>query len=216
MKKINIFKALTILTAVIFTSIFITGCIPTTPTGNPTPSNQFDINISDEHITTLNNIPGQETVVKKVLVDGDSIEFSLTMYSFQLCGDCLEKLQIKFENSTSNYDVLVLNTADSMYTITTVATSVTIPNNIDTSYHWETLSNNIYTRSAATLYGSPFFQDLSNYGTNDRYLVFRKLKGSNYQYYWIKLKYPIGANYINGYLTILTGKYQLNSIITGQ
>jgi hypothetical protein len=41
MKNITILKALTAITAIIFTSLFITSCIPTTPTGNPTPSNQF-------------------------------------------------------------------------------------------------------------------------------------------------------------------------------
>lgn len=150
------------------------------------------------------------------MVDGDSIEFSLTKYSANLCGDCTEKLQIKFENATTNYESLVLNTADPINVITTVATGVAVPTNIDTTYHWETLTNNIYSRYASTIVGRTIFSDLSNFGTDDRYLIFRKLKGSNYQYYWIKLKYPSGTSSFNGYLTILVGKYQLNSIITGQ
>ena len=49
----------------------------------------------------------------------------------------------------------------------------------------------------------------------DQYIVFRKLKGAQYQYYWLKVRnneQPGGSNTIQ----ILNGKYQLNSITTGQ
>lgn len=211
MKSKYTFKTITAIITIAFTTIFISSCIPTGGGTTPTPSNQFVINISDQNITSINNIPGQETVAKKVLVDGDSIEFSFTIYSVNMCGDCEERLQIKFENSITNYEELVRNTTPDQ--IATVATGIAIPSDIDTSYHWVSLNTNIYSKTTRTILGRPIFGDVSTYGTDDRYLIFRKLMGSNYQYYWVKLKY---SNGIYRYLTISTGKYQLNSIITGQ
>ena len=202
----TIFFAIT----VVLLSLLTTSCIPTTPGGNPTPGNQFDINISDENTTSTGTTPGGDIISKKILVDDDSIEFSLKRSSAIMCGNCMETVKIVFKNTTTNYESLVLNNTDSTYNITTVAAGVTIPNGLDSTYHWVILNSNVYTRNASTIVLTPKFSDLSNYGTDDRYLIFRKLKGANYQYYWIKLKYP---NYY--FLHVLNGKYQLNSITTG-
>jgi predicted small secreted protein len=57
----TIFFAIT----VVLLSLLTTSCIPTTPGGNPTPGNQFDINISDENITSTRTTPGEILYQKK-------------------------------------------------------------------------------------------------------------------------------------------------------
>lgn len=55
-----------------------------------------------------------------------------------------------------------------------------------------------------------------------QYIVLRKLKGMQYQYYWIKVRNTDSAlSVVTGYdckinIQILNGKYQLNNITTGQ
>jgi hypothetical protein len=119
----TIFFAIT----VVLLSLLTTSCIPTTPGGNPTPGNQFDINISDENITSTGTTPGGDIISKKILVDDDSIEFSLKRSSAIMCGNCMETFKIVFKNTTTNYESLVLNNTDSTYNITIVACLLTIP-----------------------------------------------------------------------------------------
>jgi hypothetical protein len=214
MEKTNIFKTLTTIVIVTFTSIFITGCIPTTPSGNPTPSNQFDI-----YITHTNNYGESKKII---IIDGDSIKFRLS-YGW---GNWVSGKQflINTTGTSSTFEILTKNSfIDSSYYITTVSANFNIPNDIDNSYSWITQNpikpewyeyNNFnfsfyfHTEGGAgPLNGIPLFSGFQSNG--DSYIILRKLKGSSYQYYWIKI------NNSNA-LTILIGKYQLNSIITGQ
>lgn len=51
----------------------------------------------------------------------------------------------------------------------------------------------------------------------DRFIVFRILKGSEYQYIWVRVKLN-NSILITGIsiLTVYNGKYQMNNIVTGQ
>lgn len=112
-------------------------------------------------------------------------------------------------------------------------TNINVPSSLDSNYNWTNsklysdndnggyIDPNAYI-SGYEFFGSsiaPLFRLFSIAIDEDRFFVFRKIKGSAYQYYWVKVKYTpnIAGQNGGGYaFNVLTGKYQLNSIITGQ
>ncbi len=212
MKKIStIFKTM-FLTVVVL--VLAQGCIPTTPTGgNPTPTGTFEVNISDDSIlqqTILDS--SQHRIVKKIFVDNDSIEFTFVT-EFNGYNTNNEKLYNEFfliesdYNAIYNYSFLVniSNGSSSSSDLSALVAGVSIPSAINNaSYYWQSSGSWL----AVPQMGIPVFTSVST--TEDKYLVFRKQKGTSYLYFWIKVKYDS-----NG-LNVLNGKYQMNSIITGQ
>ena len=234
MKKTNIFKALTAITAVLFTSIFITGCIPTTPGGNPTPSNQFDIYISDVGINISDPNPNMWYKSKTIIIDGDSIKFELRVGSQWAP---TETFAIRSKTSSGVFQFLTTNQSlggsNTVDILADFPLNISIPSSLSNNYNWTNSKlysdNNIggYIDPNAFISGYEFFGasvasmfPLFNIAKNeDRFFVFRKAKGSDFQYYWVKVKYTpnIAGQNAGGYaFNVLTGKYQLNSIITGQ
>ena len=200
MKKITtLFKTMLLAVVVL---VMAQGCIPTTPVGgNPTITGTFEVNISDGSIlqqTILDS--SQHRITKKIFVDNDSIEFTFVIESngYNTNNERLYSESFLIEtdyNAIHNYGFLVgLSNGGS-----------SIPSTINNaSYYWQSSGSWL----AAPQIGIPIFTSVST--MQDKYLVFRKQKGTSYLYFWVKLKYDS-----NG-LNILNGKYQMDSIITGQ
>ena len=99
----------------------------------------------------------------------------------------------------------VSNGGGSSDDLSALVAGVSIPSAINNaSYYWQSSGSWL----AAPQMGIPIFTSVST--TEDKYLVFRKQKGTSYLYFWVKVKYDS-----NG-LNILNGKYQMDSIMTGQ
>ena len=67
-------------------------------------------------------------------------------------------------------------------------------------------------------YSFDLFKNDLPYNT-DRYIFFRKFKTSGYMYYWVKIRYTDNVNILQYHdytISVASGKYQMNSIITGQ
>jgi hypothetical protein len=207
-------KTIFLATTAVLLSLLTTSCIPTTPGGNPTPSNQFDINIT----YTLNYGENKKIIV----VDGDSIKFRLTYgYGNWVVG---KQFSINTKGLNSTFEILTNNNfTNNNNHITTFAANFNVPNDIDTSYSWKTQNPisaewNEYDNFNFSFYFQavdgglnpiPIPQFSGFPSNNDRYIILRKLKGYSYQYYWIKLKNANG-------LTLQNGRYQMDSITTGQ
>ena len=212
MKKITTpFKTMLLAVVVL---VMAQGCIPTTPVGgNPTITGTFEVNISDGSIlqqTILDS--SQHRITKKIFVDNDSIEFTFVIESngYNTNNERLYSESFLIEtdyNAIYNYGFLVglSNGGSSSDDLSALVAGISIPSTINNaSYYWQNSGSWL----AAPQIGIPIFTGVST--MQDKYLVFRKQKGTSYLYFWVKLKYDS-----NG-LNILNGKYQMDSIITGQ
>lgn len=216
-------KIILALATVVLLSLFVTSCIPNTPSGNPTPSNTFNVNLATEVGGTVDTI---------IVVDGDSLSFQFfTSLSNE---DFTRNLII----STNHSNFEILNTKEYPYNLNTSQYDNTqTPVNSNT-INGGVLINDVYTANTWT----PFFYviqgfakpyisistldiTLSGWGLPsgytygmkkdiDQYIVLRKLKGTQHQYYWIKIRQDNSGASLG--FKVLNGKYQMNSITTGQ
>lgn len=197
--------------------VMVQGCIPTTPTGgNPTPTNTFGVYFSDEGITT------SLSKYKLVVTGDDSIYFK---FDYGNSGWIVtEDLNIYFQSSTASITEYLTDTT--LANIPTLPIGITVNNNMDSRYYTWNSTNTIALPSPY----SNFDQNFHTLGTapwsvgpflrmpllQDRYFVFRRLKGANYTYYWIKVSANLGNGPGSFVITFSNGKSQTGSIITGQ
>ena len=189
------------------------GCIPT---GVP-PANTFNVNIQSE----------REQFIEfdtSIMIDGDSIRFYINNFNFF---EIIDYLYISSKSNQFEYlnvKTYFHNTNTYQFDSTTLLTDVNAVNSgvfIDNSYSAHSwvpfiFTNNQYICASILYRTTDASPDLKNglFKNTDQYIVFRKLKGAQYQYYWLKVRnneQPGGSNTIQ----ILNGKYQLNSITTG-
>ena len=218
MKKMNtIFKTMLLAVVVL---VMAQSCIPTTPGGNPTPtSGTFNVGINDFGFLNFT----KDIQSKIVVVDGDSLGFVLRKNPYvTLC----EILSVNFKSSTNNtYEFLSLKNSNQLVSL---PLGKSISNVLDSNYQWSSAETQMtqflisgYERFDKTFGLSgclplvgPYIE--SGFFTGDNYLVFRKLKPTGYLYYWIKVSHLQIYILSNGNLSVLNGKYQMNSIVTGQ
>lgn len=214
MKKITtIFKTM-LLAVVVF--VMAQSCIPT---GVNTPtSGTFNVGINDFGLSQTGNISS-----KIVVVDGDSLGFVLRWNPYvTLC----EILSVNYKSSSNSiYEFLSLKNGSELISL---PLGKSISSVLDSNYQWNPAGTQMpqflipgYERFDKTFGLSgclplvgPYIE--SGFFTGDNYLVFRKLKPTGYLYYWIKVSHLQIYILSNGNLNVLNGKYQMNSIVTGQ
>lgn len=223
-------KIFTFTATIVLLSLFATSCIPTIPGGNPTPTNTFDVNINID-------AGAQTGVVKTIVIDNDSLTFGLVSYSYY-------GTVTYFAVKTNSPNFEILNVKQDGFNLYTNAYDTTHyyadPSDVNT-LDSETLINNSYNANPwipflfSGSYYSTYFSKLFQFNydgyqyltqgmprNKNQYIVLRKLKGTQYQYYWIRVRNDDSAPLvITGgdcriNTKILNGKYQLNSITTGQ
>jgi hypothetical protein len=191
------------------------GCVPAG--GNtPTPLNKFNINISSSFGFFAN-----ETKSKKIIIDGDTILFSTqAVYD----AGSFHQFTTHFNNS-SGFQYIKETRPSSLYGVfrknaMAFDSNLVINNNMDTSYHWTNVGiddiafggSTILTMGQHILIDMPF--------NSNKFVVFRKQKGTQYQYYWIRIRYTEFTNILNQFkyakLDVIDGNYNLDSIVTGQ
>jgi len=223
-------KIILLLATVLLLGLLATSCIPTTPTGgNPEPTlvNQFNINITDQSLAYDEQYihPSNAAIRKYLSIDGDSIKFKIIRSNYWVPR---QDFTISFKNANLNVQFLtIINPTEPTNTykiLKPVLANVNIPFGIasDTTLTWSNQyylignPNNIYYYDSDGFNTGYESSDISNRGYHGitvgdvRYIIFRKLKGSDYQYYWVKLQY--NANNFS----VLYGNYQLGNITTGQ
>ena len=214
MKKITTTIKTMLLAAIVL--VMAQSCIPTTPVGgNPTPidtsGNTFRVNISSYTISPF----GTNSQNKTLSLDGDALLFSTTA-NIVFAGGSTHDFYIN-PGSPNSYEYLA-NTQYYSYA-TPIEANVRInQNDLDGINKWITLNttNNQIYFGAGTILPYNILENIIPLSTN-RYIVFRKTKASGYQYCWVKIKYEKDSNITNKYtLSVLDGKYQMDSIITGQ
>ena len=215
MKKIKTIFETMLFTAVVL--VMAQGCIPTTPVGgNPTPTNTFGVYFSDEGVTT------SLSKYKLVVTGDDSIYFTFNYGSSGWLAT--EELNIYFQSSSGSVTEYLTDTT--LANIPTLKNGILVNNNMDNTYYTWVSTSMV---SLASPY-SNFNQNFHTLGTppwsvspflrmpvlQDRYFVFRRLKGTNYNYYWIKVNATLGNGPGNFVITFSNGRCQMDSIITGQ
>lgn len=177
------------------------------------PDGHFQVNIS----STSGIGKTYNGMSKTILINGDSIEFA-TVFSENLGHD---DHWIKIiPSGDANYQYLT--SADT--TPWSYKFSAHYPTNVSTdslpgsNRAWRDVINDTY-GSELMVFGSTIWSDprvFSDMPENeDRFVIFRKQSGSNYVYFWLRFRYT-NFLYMQFTLTVLDGKYQMNSIITGQ
>lgn len=204
-------------------SLFVTSCVPTTPVVNPTPTNSFNVDAS--YHLDLQSAP-LIGLRKTIFLDGDSLSFTMGVggYATSWSGLALDyycDINIPFQSDTSGYRLLGYSTSFDLSSATFGAlldSGVTINDNYsDTLYSFaEHSSTDGHTFLVQRNYEQQSTYDQFRFPLNtDKYIVLRKAKSTGNQYYWIKFRRE-GIYYINETITAVSGKYQMNSITTGQ
>lgn len=216
MRNLNILKGLSIVAVVAFISIFTTGCIP--PNGTVTPTNTFNVGLqSSREQFTL-----QDTTL---LIDGDSIHFYINNFNFF---DIVDYLIIGTNSNAYEYiniQSYSYETNTHQIDTTTLITDVNALNGgilINNAYNTHTWTPFVFTNNQYICLSILFRSDDKNPSlvnglikNKDQYIVFRKLKGSQYQYYWLRVRNNENNGSTNT-IQIMNGRYQLNNITTGQ
>ena len=205
MKKIKTIFETMLFAAVVL--VMAQGCIPTTPVGgNPTPTNRFDINIS----SVAGLIQQSNSQMKMLYIDGDSILF-LTSFSVGLFGGFTHQINIQVYSD---------NAYEYISNKGFISANIQIDSS-DTTNQWTLFAygSSSYQLVRVTItYSFDLFKNDLPYNT-DRYIIFRKFKTSGYMYYWVKIRYTDNVNILQYHdytISVASGKYQMNSIITGQ
>jgi hypothetical protein len=207
---------------VILLSLLIESCNPNSTNLNPDPLNEFEINLIDTN-------PSLQTFtdISTVIIDNDTLEFDLKS---GISGTFQANSVLAIRTNSSNFESLTvlqypqdrfLNTTDSNG-VPSISGVVNSGKFIDSTIEfWVPFLTN--TVSGRKFYGvfplylnsdaSPAIYYGAIFGQN-QYVVFRKLKGINYQYYWVRIICQYGV-FFPEKISVLNGKYQLNSITTG-
>ncbi len=200
MGKINsIFKTIV---AVAIVLIMAQGCVPVG--GNTPTSGTFNVGIlSKAGISQATNVQN-----KILVLDGDSILFS-TDFTVSTGSGFSHNIFIK-PLSNNVYEHIAYSGL--------FLPNTTI-NSTDTTKHWLQFANgngSYLLSGTSVLYKFDLFTDYLPFNA-DRYIVFRKQKQNGYLYFWLKVRYTDDLNLHLSYtLNVLNGKYQMNSIVTGQ
>ena len=233
----TIFFAIT----VVLLSLLATSCIPTVPGGNPTPNNTFNVNIDNKDVKADSDNPKYTTV----LIDGDTLLFAIfhTLTWIDFTQVDREHISIGFQSSTGHtYEFYnLINYPEFTSTIGlyhTLGAGVTVGDTPDSTHEWIPFeSQQFYTTSydneilfsqtngnPISFDPRPYWEGAQDAFNQDRFIVFRRLKGTAYQYYWVRIK-MLDKSTVLQYLIlglplpttfIYDGKYQMNSITTGQ
>ena len=162
-------------------------------------------------------------------LDNDSIFFTLER-NF-IFADGWEYLNIYVQSQTGYQYEFYASNSDNDEGNCMLPAGILVGNVPDTGHFWDTFNLSYIAGSGAVynlnqyanfnkLYsllslgtgflssGKPFWDKIPV--NQDRFIVFRILKENTYQYYWVKVKLS------NAILTIYNGKYQMDSITTGQ
>ncbi|HNL84270.1 MAG TPA: hypothetical protein PKO18_03460 [Chitinophagales bacterium] len=217
MKSTNIIFS----SVLLFLSLLTSSCVSSTSDTDPIPTTTFDVNLFADAGSTNDTI---------IAVDGDSIAFQyisgvvnsdyhyyLVISSNQQNFEILDSKEYPYNLTTNQYD-----STQSPIATNTLNEGVLI-NDAYTAYPWVSFIHiNLGLKpylSISTLdirlsgWGLPGGYRYGMKKNIEQYIVLRKLKGSQHQYYWIKIRQdPNGSS--PGF-KVLNGKYQLNSITTG-
>lgn len=214
-------------TVAVLLSLFATSCIPTVPGENPAANTIFNIDAS--YLLNLQQSPtvGAE---KLVIVDGDTLSFTVGLGFYattwsSMAMDYYCSININgtpFTNNTLGYSVLCnRNSIDlsSSYFGALFDAGITINDNYaDSLNSFESLTYASYNQLFLVQknYVQQGTLDQFRFPINtDKYIVLRKSKVNGNQYYWIKMRRE-GIYLINETIKAVSGKYQMNSITTGQ
>ena len=195
------------------------GCTPSTPLLNPITTNTFDVNL----ILPQNDLTYMDT---SLVVDGDTLSFDIHPVSLFVI-----TYYLLISTHSSNFEILnvkkyfynnywnVYDSTHSQLDVNTLSAGITIDNNYTTN-PWQSFApfNNTNASLSILHEDSDGFSAVTN-GlriNTDEFFVLRKLIGTKYQYYWIRARVDGDYNTSKYSPKILDGKYQLNSIITGQ
>ena len=199
---------------ILFLAVGVTSCIP----NSVNLSTPFAINMQAdrESFTQLDTT---------IFIDGDSLKFYVQCFNFLDNTDYFivgtTSTAYEYLNVKNYYHHTITNAIDTSMLITDVNAldGNTLINDSYTTNPWKpfVLNNSQYiclsilyrTSLTDTMYVNGLFKN------RDQYIVFRKLKGTQYQYYWIKVRNNEVLGHTNT-IQILNGKYQLNNITTGQ
>jgi len=189
-------------------------CVPTG--GGTATSGTFNVNIKSGNYSNfgIEMLPPER---KLLLIDGEGLDFN-TYFTSNGFGGMEALFTITPPTSNTTYEYLSDSSQTYYFTTgrdicTALQTGKLIGNTLDSNLIWiscNTTNNTIigfYESSIMTTALAP-----ENIRVNeDRYFVFRKRSTSNvYTYFWIRVKYTGGIFYV------YNGKFQRNSIITGQ
>ena len=218
MKTTNIFFLATI---VFLLSVFMEGCSSDSINLVPEITNEFEVNL-------INTNPSLQSFrdVSSLIVDEDTLEFGLISYS-----NLNNTSIIKINTNTAGFESLAvlqypknrfLNTVDSngLGGISGVVDSGIFIDS--TNLYWipffeSTTTDKLYSGGGPIYQSSdvsPAIYSGATFGRN-QYVVFRKRKGDNYLYYWVRVVSQYG-DFFPEEIAVFNGKYQLNSITTGQ
>lgn len=215
MRQINIFLKTISFSMVVL--LLAQGCIPTVPGGNPTPAtNGFNVGLN--YYYPLTNTP-QYKVIK---VDDDSLLFAIFKGGYTY-------ISIGFKSSTGNQYEFYAGTHADSNSLHTLPAGVTVNATPDAGHTWQAFqpqawfdtpfNSELLLSEETSVDFATVWKDIPN---ANRYIVFRRLKGSGYQYYWVK----VGATFtgvpmfvglqMTASTHVFNGRYQINSIVTGQ
>ncbi len=189
MKKINSILKTIVLVAIVL--VLAQGCVPAG--GNPTPTpNGFNITISSSFGFFAN-----ENQSKKLIIDGDTILFSTQAVhnagSFHRFTTHLNNYTgFQYIKETRPSSIFGVFRDNSM----AFDSNTVINNNMDTSYHWTNVGTDDISFGGATMLtmGQHILIDMPF--NSNKFVVFRKQKGTQYQYYWIRIRYTEFTNII--------------------
>lgn len=228
-------KIILALTTVLLLTVLISGCVPLpTGGGTPSPTNTFNVNIDNKDVKAYPDNPKFKTI----LIDGDTLLFAIfhTFTPIVFSQEEREHISIGFKSSTGNtYELYNLinypEYTSSRGLYHTLGAGVTVSDIPDSLHEWIPFVAQQYyatsfdkeilfsqnTGNVMSFDYKPAWEGAQGAFNQDRFIVFRKLKGTNYQYYWVRIKI-IYKNILVGLPTtfIYNGKYQMNSITTGQ
>lgn len=235
MKSTKTFLLVTIISLV---SVFTISCTPETQ-NQPLPTNTFDVNLSVPSNYTYTD------TAKTIFMDGDSIRFVLLSnptfiienlllisvnvpnyeilkvktYPFNLLTHAIDSTYFTRDMNSINSGVLI----NDSYTANTWDTLFYFNPSATVSFGSYDLSGKYATSPLVSLHsdvdGIPWYKYEMPENT-DQYIVFRKRINSQYQYYWLRTRnetvYSSDSMNVTRTIKVLNGKYQMNSITTGQ
>lgn len=206
------------------------GCIPTMPTGgNPTPTIQegvvFNIGVS----STGNLTPTATTVnlggSKTFIIDNDSITFSSRYQTGGMFGGQYQEIKIKLpDGNLDKYQFIINANPDLNYyqNPKLINENLYLSDGLDSTMEWFDINYfsgvNSVVHSGSTI--SPGSLQIISPLNENRYIALRKRKNNGYLYFWVKVKCEEIADTSSFWpsykVSVVSAKYQMDSIITGQ
>ena len=225
MKKITTTIKTMFIAAIVL--VMAQSCVPNEPVdGNPMPnSGTFNVGINSLGDSIGYKLFGQ----KKVLwIDEDSIGFKInynvgpgSILNFNIASKSSGGNSYEFYNNMLD-DSVQMSYLPAGINVTHLDSvswipSFEVPDGVPSSQ----LTFEGFDRMRLIFEGTILFNPITfriPENTN-KYFVFRKQKGNSYMYFWVKatVSYDVNEPKNSGYsINILNGKYQMDSIITGQ